>query len=541
MKKLLFKYVVLVILTFFVSILIYNYIESFKPVETEKDVLLFQHTIENEIFNGDAPTIENPKIILNPYGNSPLSAIVIFQTSDLTTPSITVEGKDNNDLNHTFIPSKLHILPIYGLYPGCDNKITISASEKTKEITIKTDDLPNDFPKTDVIKSTDSDDFYFTSFENSKYMAAYDSHGNVRWYTDKGYNWEIQRLNNGHILVGNGKIINKNYSASLIEMDLLGKEYFEYLIPGGYHHGCIELSNGNLLAISSNIDGEKNNIIEIDRNTGAIINEIELNDLLDKDDEITSLTYDSKTNSILVSLSKENKIVSIDYAYSNTNFIIGNDVPADLKEYVVSGNEINSPENITSLDNGNFTVMHVKDGKKYLSEYYVNYGVHSYEEIKSFELDNINNEYLMAYGNTIKENEFELKLSSNIYNVKKMEMYSNDIYSTVNGVRLGSLGKSSRINDYPILTTENADEIIKKHNIKLYKDVFGLKVSGNFNKNDKVEIILDNVLDKKAYSLKISEGESSRYINEEGIKGKYYIYLNINGKVYKLYKYVTFK
>ena len=29
--------------------------------------------------------------------------------------------------------------------------------------------------------------------------------------------------------------------------------------------------------------------------------------------------------------------------------------------------------------------------------------------------------------------------------------------------------------------------------------------------------------------------------NKEGIKGKYYIFLRINGKIYKLYKYVIFK
>ena len=101
------------------------------------------------------------------------------------------------------------------------------------------------------------------------------------------------------------------------------------------------------------------------------------------------------------------------------------------------------------------------------------------------------------------------------------------------------MSKPSR--DYLLFSVKNKD-ISKKYNISLYKDVYGLKVKGSFSKDDKVQIILDNVLDKKTYELKINDnGVSSRYINEEGIKGKYYIFLRINGKIYKLFKYVIFK
>ena len=86
---------------------------------------------------------------------------------------------------------------------------------------------------------------------------------------------------------------------------------------------------------------------------------------------------------------------------------------------------------------------------------------------------------------------------------------------------------------------------LKKYNISLYKDVYGLKVKGTFKENDDVQIILDNVLDKKTYNLLTPTDSkkkitTSRYISEDGIKGKYYIYLRINGKIYKLHKYVNF-
>ena len=51
--------------------------------------------------------------------------------------------------------------------------------------------------------------------------------GEVRWYLIGDYKWDIQRLNNGHILLSSDKTLRGNYSIGLIEMDLLGKVYYE--------------------------------------------------------------------------------------------------------------------------------------------------------------------------------------------------------------------------------------------------------------------------------------------------------------------------
>lgn len=166
MKKRLLKYVFLVFFTFIISILIYNYVESFDPVHTDEDILVYQKNKENEYLSNTNYSLDNPNIILNPYGNCPLSAIIVFQTKDLTTPSITIKGKHGNDLSHTYTPSKVHILPIYGLYAGYDNKVIIDVSGKRKEVSIKTENLPTDFPTSNLSTSNATDDSYFTSFEN---------------------------------------------------------------------------------------------------------------------------------------------------------------------------------------------------------------------------------------------------------------------------------------------------------------------------------------------------------------------------------------
>ena len=147
----------------------------------------------------------------------------------------------------------------------------------------------------------------------------------------------------------------------------------------------------------------------------------------------------------------------------------------------------------------------------------------------------------------IKDNEvvISMNVNSTLYNTKKMSLYANDVYTGVYGVRLGSLGESKTVGNHLLLGAKSDDEILDKYKISLYKDVFGLKVKGTFKESDDVEIILDNVLDKKTYTLidgttsnkKIT---TSRYISEDGIKGKYYIYLKINDIIYKLHKYVNF-
>ena len=557
MSKRLIKYVFLILITFLISILIYNYVESFKPIHTDEDILVYQKNKENEYLSNTNYSLDNPNVILNPYGNCPLSAIIVFQTKDLTTPSITIKGRNGNDLSHTYTPSKVHILPIYGLYAGYDNKVIIEVSGKKKEITIKTDDLPSDFPSSNLITSNNTSDFYFTSFEDASYTAAFDGYGFVRWYVTGDYKWDIQRLNNGHILMSSDKTISGNYSAGLMEMDLLGKVYYEYLIPGGYHHNVFEMNNGNLLTISNNISSDtlEDYIVEIDRNNGNIVKEIDLSDILDNKKngnwfKATSLFYDVNTNSITVSGYNSDMIINIDYSTLNINWIIGEDAPSDFDSYVLkSDGNVHFPFKPLSLkylsDN---TFAFINKNGSIIDTYKVDYSNRSFKEIETFDLNSnddayfeLNDDYIITQKNTIKEVtddeiSFELKFNSALYNTKKMPLYANDIYTGASGVKLGSLLESKTIGNYLLINSKKDDSIIEKYNIKFNKDVFGLKVSGNFDKKDKVQIILDNVLDKKTYELK----DNSRYINEDGIRGKYYIYIRINGKIYKLYKYVIF-
>lgn len=567
MKRIITKYIILILVTFLISILIYNYIESFKSIDTEKDILVTQKEKENSYLQNTNYTLDNPNIIINPYGNSPLTALVVFQTKDLTTAEVTIKGKNGSqDISHTFTPSKIHILPIYGLYADYDNKIIITASNKTKEINIKTDKLPKDFTvATNINVETNDEEFYFTTPENSGYTAAYDSKGDVRWYLIGDYRWNLQRLSNGHILLSNDKTISGSYSSGLTEIDLLGKIYYEYIIPGGFYKSVIELNNGNLLALSNNLEGDTKEdfIVEIDRSTGNIIKTIDLSTILKNKEKgnwfkATSLAYDSNTNSITITGYNKNMLVNIDYSSLNLNWVIGKIIPNNLKNYELKNDSNSSypekPLSVNIIGNNKILFVNEKNNQRYLTTYEINYSNRLFKEIDNYQLNTNedtyidiidNNNYMVTRNNQIAEIKDKkivttIDINSTLYNTKKMPLYANDIYTGVDGIRLGTLGKSKTTNSYTVLFSSKDKSIFKKYNLSLYKDVLGLKVSGTFDKKDSVQIILDNFLDKKTYELDTENKKDYRYISEDGIKGKYYIYLRINGKIYKLGNCVTF-
>ena len=568
MKKIILKYILLIVVTFAASIFIYEYIEKSTPIETETDILTYQRDLENTNLSNTNYTLDNPNVILNLYGNSPLTALVVFQTKDLTSVTVTVKGKDGAaDITHTFVPNKIHILPIYGLYPDYDNKVIIKASGTSKELTIKTNPLPDDFTKATFTSNDLSDgQFYFTTPEDKGYTAAYDENGDVRWYLTGDYKWDIQRLNNGHIILGSNKLVRQPYySIGLVEMDLLGKVYYEYNIPGGYHHNMIEFSNGNLLVASNNgRDSREDYIVEIDRASGNIVKTIDLNKVLGGNHkgnwfEITSLAYDAPTNSLTVSGYKNDMIINIDYGSSEINWIISKHDLGKFNKYKLDGKDYpNKPETVTLINSDEFVVTSLDGDYRELNTYKINRDDKSFERTNRISLDgsedayidSVDNGYLVTQGNNIlmvnDSLETLLTINSPVYNAKIMPLYANDIYSTgVQGTRLGVLGETPTTSDHLLLFSREDESVIKDYNLSFYKDVYGLKFTGEFKKSDDVELILDNVLSKKTYDIQIPDSNKKRivtsmYVNEDGLKGKYYIYIRINGTIYKLNKYVIF-
>lgn len=347
-KKIIISISLLIIIILFTSFFIIdNKSKNKKALKEVASLITKQANLEKKL-STKGYTIDKPKVVLDPYEASPLTALVLFETNKSVEVTVTIKGKDDlTTYTNTFKKSKTHYLEIYGLYPDTDNEVLIEYKEGKKKISktvsIKTEPLPENFVlPTNVSKEEDklTNDLYFFTPSSIGYTCAYDTNGDVRWYLSNYALWDNARLENGHMLISTERLVNvPYYLTGLYEIDLLGKIYNEYSIPGGYHHDYYELPNGNLLVASDDFtSGEgtvEDYIVELDRKSGDVIKKIDLKDILDMEDgksenwtsydwfHNNSVWYDEKTNSITLSGRHQDAVINIDYDNLKLNWIIG--------------------------------------------------------------------------------------------------------------------------------------------------------------------------------------------------------------------------
>ncbi len=308
----------------------------------DKTISLVEKQTEKD-YNTEGYTIDNPNVVLNPYDISPLSALVLFETEQEEAVKVTIKGKDAlTTYTHTFEATKKHFLPIYGLYADKENEVVISYGKVSKTIKIKTDKLPDDISlPTSVVKDASklTNDLYFYTPSSKGYTAAYDVNGDVRWYLTINSIWEVNRLQNGHLLLSTERLVNSPYyMTGLYEMDMLGKIYTEYSLEGGYHHDYYEMENGNLIVASDNFANGKtveDYVVELDRKTGKIVKTWDISSILNHEDgksenwseydwfHNNAVWYDKKTNSITLSGRHQDAVINISYDDGSLNWIIG--------------------------------------------------------------------------------------------------------------------------------------------------------------------------------------------------------------------------
>ncbi len=300
-------------------------------------------------------TFEDPYVILNPYGNAPLSALIAFDTDDAQSVTLTIQGKDEQTtFTHDFEPTTSHLIPVYGLYADTLNQVTLTLDGKeTRTIEIQTYSLPDDFllpTQTTANRGELDNELYFLTPASLGYTAAYDVNGDVRWYLTTKNIWEISRLENGNLLLSSDRTsAPPYYMTGLVEMDLLGKIYTEYSVAGGYHHDAIELPNGNFLVAANNPEGltVEDYVIELDRQTGEVIKTWDLTQILPMDVAKSenwteedwfhnnSVAFDEKNNAIVLSGRHQDAVVYLDYDTGALKWIVGDPTgwPEEMQAY----------------------------------------------------------------------------------------------------------------------------------------------------------------------------------------------------------------
>ena len=226
-------------------------------------------------------------------GVTPLAAQATFRTNVAVSVAIQILGAQ--PVFHEFQEvTTEHTIPILGLYPGKENRVEFRLTDRelsyaVDTLEISTDPLPEFFPSVEVVtadRSRMENGWTLSSLSIGQgddfrsFPMMFDAKGDIRWYMDlsflDGMVFMVERFANGNLRFAQG--------LSVYEYDMLGTEIRRWDMPGyRFHHDVVEKPDGNLLVAVDKvgIGTWEDHIIEIDRSSGAIVNEWDLRQVLD--------------------------------------------------------------------------------------------------------------------------------------------------------------------------------------------------------------------------------------------------------------------
>lgn len=289
-------------------------------------------------------TVTNPLVKCDPYAVCPLTAIILFNTPIQTEATIIIKGKETaGDISHTFPATKCHILPVYGLYADYENTVVIILADGQRHsVQIQTGPLHPDVPKATSIQTTADymgNNLMFLTASMRSMPVAYDYAGDIRWYANKNFAFDLKRIDNGHILIGSERLVKMPYFTSgLYEMTMSGKIFKEYCLEGGYHHDQWQMVDGNILSLTFDFySGTVEDMcVLLDKTTGQVLKSWDYKNILpqyptagsgsqDEHDWFhnNAVWYDQKTDTLTLSGRHQDAIINIDYETGRLNWIIG--------------------------------------------------------------------------------------------------------------------------------------------------------------------------------------------------------------------------
>lgn len=208
-------------------------------------------------------TFDSMELVRNPYGITPLTALAIFHSEVPCHISYTVESDHAAPWHFDSAACETsHVMPVLGLCPGADNTVTLTLYRDDNSVlgertfSLHTDPLPEDV----------------------SYPVWRDENGTARYYLAiPSCDSHMIPLSDGHFLLIHDKLRTRTGSkplpTHLHEIDLLGRCYRTCYVGDGIlnAYGEVSESNHNYLVLS--IDPKKNEpiLLELDRETGAIV------------------------------------------------------------------------------------------------------------------------------------------------------------------------------------------------------------------------------------------------------------------------------
>lgn len=297
------------------------------------------------MLNSGEFTFDHMFVIRNPYGESPLTALALFVTEQSCQVRVTTKGKTKDtDYIVTLPATRKHRVPIFGLYPDCENQVVIELLDDCKHtllshtISIRTKGLPADLQKCIQVKKKAEDPaipFVMINGGVDIHTCVFDKEGDIRFFLRrKSRGYGIFPLEKGHFFYMEKDMGTPSFSnpqtVQSHDMDYFGRVFKTYHTINGVHHTAEEKIGGNILAGSNTmLEHTEDMVIEIDRNTGEIVWSLEIWDLFDdkyKDlmdwCHVNSAAYYKKDESVLISLRNIHSVICVDYGTKKLRWLL---------------------------------------------------------------------------------------------------------------------------------------------------------------------------------------------------------------------------
>ncbi|MFP4179683.1 MAG: aryl-sulfate sulfotransferase [Spirochaetaceae bacterium] len=312
------------------------------------------------------------RISLELSEKAPLSAMARVDTREESEVSLRIRGRDGKDLRVTFSGlSRRHEVPILGLYPDYKNEVefkvrTGGGDVYTRSRTIRTEPLPSYYPDVKVERHIPDKispgmifmhlGYYDEEGDFHPLPSAIDEYGRVRWYYKEEIGHVLERLENGNFLVerrneavGKGEF--EGEGDELIEIDLLGRTVrVRGEVQTGLHHDVALMPNGNILALSSAPDSYDDGVVEIDAETGEVVQGWDFREILDPNRprqplnleetdwlHLNGIDYNPSDDSFVVSGRDQSAVVKVHRESGELQWILGNHEhwPLSLQEHLL--------------------------------------------------------------------------------------------------------------------------------------------------------------------------------------------------------------
>lgn len=556
------------------------------------DLISRQEEMDSKIekyINSSAYTIEKPKIIINPYEISPLTALIIFKTKEETAIEVYVNDnllvKTEKEINHA--------IPIYYLRENFDNIVKIIANKEDYTYTLKTNKLDFD-TKTEITENKDANYKYLVSSSTSGLSySMIDSNGNIIWHLNLYSQGMLEELPNGNFIISTEEFVTENDISNITgiyEMDYLGKIIKRIDTKYLYHHDFEVLDDNTLLVAGSNNPNHAMSIVyRLSLETGEIIDYIDFYEIFkdidpefDKINEkliygfgLNSVDYNENTNDLLVSMRCLNLVMSINYNTKEINWIYAN--PENLSEsfypYLLDSNEGYLygmhdakwiDDNTISIYNNNYNINDESDNvvsnKKRAEALILSINDNLVTAIKRLTKENknsyafgsysiANNKHLVNYSYLFKDEAINSNTSifdyrGNTYtNLVLYDDYSNKLFDMIIEDRIYQakifeipIYKASYVpvkytylnnNDDNLIVDEEVLNKAKNYDniLDIYKNYIGVNIS-----NDAYNELFIIFKGDKTYTIKYNKTKT--YYNID--KGVYDVYIKMDGSFYNL-------